>query len=84
MKEKERKMNEEKIKDLGDGPLCLFIACTECDAQYELNKAAVAWSVIGEVSFIDFVRFIQNSQCHKCGKTDAPTSMCEGIEENSL
>lgn len=47
-------------EDFFDGDLCLMIACTKCDAQYELNKEAVAWSVLGNATFWDFVRFVQH------------------------
>ena len=53
--------------DWGIGPLTLGIWCTECGSQFELNKEAVAMAAITGATFVDFLKYVQNSPCERCG-----------------
>ena len=53
--------------DLGKGPLTLGIFCTKCDAQFELGHEGVTMAVLLNSSFLDYLKFVQSSDCKKCG-----------------
>lgn len=59
---------EEASESLGDGPLTLTIVCTKCNAQFELNKVAVALAFDMNTSFKQYLRFVQSSECENCEK----------------
>lgn len=57
-------------KGLGDGPLTLFIACTKCQAQFELNGESIAWAIMLNTPVIEYIRWVQSSKCQACEKDD--------------
>jgi hypothetical protein len=57
---------EETKKGLGEGPLCLIIACTKCDTQFELEKQSVVIAIGMKTPFIEYLRWIQTSKCRAC------------------
>ena len=57
---------EKQLKILGDGPLTLIICCCKCNAHYELNKAPVAIAIAMNISFIEYLKYVQNSSCKNC------------------
>lgn len=57
---------QELEKGLGQGDLTLIVACTKCDANFELNKESVVMAIMNETSFIEYLRWIQSSKCLKC------------------
>lgn len=60
---------DELEKGLGkDGDLVLIIACTKCDAQFELNSQAVALAIATEAKVIEYIRYVQSSKCPSCNK----------------
>jgi hypothetical protein len=68
-------IHPEKIIDvieegLGKGPLTIGIYCTKCNSQFELNKESVAMAVMFETTFIQYLKWIQQSECKKCGAND--------------
>ncbi len=61
---------------LGKGPLTLGIYCTKCKAQYELGLEGVAMAFVTSASFLDYLKFVQSSECRACernGKHDETT-----------
>lgn len=66
------KSSEELVEDLdkglGNGPLTLGIYCCECNAQFELNREAVAMAFMMNTPLIEYVRFVQSAKCSVCGK----------------
>lgn len=75
IKEMEIKIDTKNIvneldKGLGTGPLTLGIYCTECNAQFELNKEAVAMAVMMKTSFIEYLRYVQTSPCQNCERNE--------------
>ena len=63
---KTQEVVEELEKGLGEGPLTLEIVCTECNTHFELNRESVALATIAGTSFIEYLKYIQNSVCRKC------------------
>jgi hypothetical protein len=59
---------------LGDGPLTLGIFCTVCNSQYELNNEAVAMAIFLETSFLEYVSYVQSSECPKCKEKNVKDS----------
>lgn len=57
---------EELEEGLGDGPLTLCIVCTKCDAQYELSKESAAMALLLNASFLEYLKYVQNSPCRSC------------------
>lgn len=58
---------EQLEKGLGDqGDLTLMIACTKCDATFELGFEGVAMTVATNQPFIEYLRWVQNSKCPTC------------------
>lgn len=51
-----------------DGDLTLIIACTKCDAQFELNKGSVLMAIGTKATFIEYLRWVQSSKCPNCHK----------------
>lgn len=56
--------------DLGDGPLTLFIGCTECESLFELSKDSVAMAFICSASLIDYIKYVQTSKCKVCAGSE--------------
>ena len=62
---------DEVVKDdWGSGSLTLCIVCCNCEAQYVLNKESVAVAIMSNASFIDYLKWIQSSECVKCTGED--------------
>ncbi len=54
---------------LGDqGDLTLIIACTKCDATFEIGKEGAAMAVATNLPFIEYLRWVQNSKCRVCNR----------------
>lgn len=51
---------------LGNGPLCLGIFCTICNAHYEMNSHAISMAITMETTFLEYLRFVQNGKCPDC------------------
>lgn len=66
--ERSRVIEEIEKDDWGNGDLCLFIGCTKCDAQFELNNMAVTIAIGMNIPFIEYVKYVQNSKCPVCNK----------------
>lgn len=62
------KLIEELDRGLGNGPLTLGIYCTKCNAQFELNQEGVAMALLTKATFLEYLRFVQNSRCRACGE----------------
>lgn len=62
------KIVEELETGLGTGPLTLGIYCTKCNGQFELGRDSVAMAIITESSFLEYLRFVQSSDCPACNK----------------
>lgn len=59
----------ENVLDLGkEGDLTLIIACTKCGAMFEVNKQMLALAFITKSSFIEVLRYVQNSKCKVCNQ----------------
>ncbi len=56
--------------DWAKGDLCLIIACTKCDAMFQLNNQVVALAIMCNVSFIEYAKTIQNEKCPLCHPKD--------------
>jgi len=52
--------------DFGDGDLTLIIACTKCDANFEINREAITVAIMGNTTFIDFMIAVQHEKCSEC------------------
>lgn len=57
---------EELDKGLGNGPLRLGIFCNDCGAQFDLNRDSAALAMLMNASFLEYVRYVQNSECLAC------------------
>lgn len=62
------KLIKELKKGLGDEDLTLVVACTKCNAQFELNHESVVIAIMNETPFIEYLRWIQNSKCKNCNE----------------
>ncbi len=43
-----------------------MVACTKCTAVYDLSHISVAMAIGTGTSFIEYLRWIQNSKCPSC------------------
>jgi hypothetical protein len=60
---------DELSKGLGkEGDLVLMIGCTKCPAQFYLNNESIVMAIATETTFVEYVRWIQNSKCPSCNK----------------
>jgi len=62
-------IRDELEKGFGeDGDLVLGIFCRKCDAQFEIGKEGAAMAFLTEITFIEYVRWVQSSKCPECNK----------------
>lgn len=64
----ENKILEEFEKGLGEGDLTLIVTCTKCNADFDLNRESIVMALLNDTSFIEYLRWIQNSKCKICHK----------------
>ncbi len=56
-------------KGLGkDGDLTIILACTKCDATFEIGNEGAAMAIATNASFIEYLRWVQSSKCPSCNK----------------
>lgn len=55
-----------QIEDMGEGDLTLFIGCTKCSANYEISRDAATLAILTKTTFLEFLKYVQNSKCCKC------------------
>lgn len=48
------------------GNLVLFIACLDCNAEFELNADAVVFALAMNLNIFEYIEYIQNSNCRIC------------------
>lgn len=48
------------------GNLVLYIACTDCNAEYELNHESIACAMLTNACIWEYIKFVQNSTCPVC------------------
>lgn len=63
---KSERILEELEKGLGDGPLTLVIRCINCGSYFDLNNESLAMAIMSNTTFIDYLRWIQISDCPLC------------------
>lgn len=59
-------LQEMESGEFSKGNLCLIIACTKCMNQFELNNESVVMAIAMKTSFIEYLKYVQNSKCPKC------------------
>lgn len=64
-------MINEFNKVLGTGPLCLGIFCTKCNTHFELGREGIGHATMMNIPFIEYVRWVQSSDCKACGATNS-------------
>ncbi len=67
---KPERIVDELEKGLGDGDLTLIIACTKCDAEFQISSDAAALAIMTNCSFIEFLRAVQSDKCRVCNKAN--------------
>lgn len=55
----------------GEGTLTLCINCTKCDSYFDLSHESIAMAMAMGVTFIKFLKYIQEENCPKCGKQES-------------
>jgi hypothetical protein len=66
----ERVLEELEKGDFGGGDLALFIACTKCGANFDLNRESITLAIMGRTTLIDYIRYVQHSKCPECNESD--------------
>ena len=56
----------------GKGNLTIGIYCIDCNAQFELDNSSLVLAIAMDVTFAEYVRYVQNYKCPKC---------CQKVEE---